>query len=180
MVLKEKGQAFESFRLLIAFVLMTAVLVIILSMVHRTNTTTIIISTQKLDDGFLSASKSPGASTKTPFVIKDLKLSGIISKRSLSNTSGMDPNCIFFKIGPGIKELNNGDAQITKKYLKMNVTVYCDFKENVDNGTVPQYINNIITSTPSHSSHTIDECNSQTYCVLFLNSAPPTEIYNNN
>lgn len=175
MKFKEKGQAFESFRLLIAFILMTAVLVIILSMVHRTNTTTIIISTQKLDDGFLSASKSPGASTKIPFVIKDLKLSGIISKRRLANVSGMDPNCIFFKLGPGLKKLNNSDAQIIKKYIKMDVTVYCDFKENTNNA--PSEIYSIILNA---SGHTIDNCYAQTYCVLFLNSAPPSTVYTNN
>jgi len=158
---KQKGQAFESFRLLIAFILMAAVLAIIIVMVNKTNQNAIIISTQKFEEGFISASKSPGTSTKVPFIIEDLRLKGIISKKRLATISELQEECIGFDLGPGIIDFPNG-AEIERGSLKMDLTVYCGFRGEYIAG-----IGNINT----------DNC--PTYCVLFLNKSPPSDIYSN-
>jgi len=158
--LNQKGdEAFESFRLLIAFALATAVLVIIIVMVGRVNNQSILISTAKFEEGFVSASKGPGISTKTPFIIEEIMLSGIISKERLSYLSGYSPECIIFESGPGFDNTSEKYISVNKKYIKTDVTIYCGFGDD----------------TQATSFYIPDTC--PTYCVIYLNKTPPNNLY---
>ncbi len=158
--LNEKGdEAFESFRLLIAFALATAVLVIIIVMVGRVNNQSIIISTAKLEEGVISASKGPGVTTETPFIIEDVMLSGIISKDRISKLTGYSKNCIAFITGPGF-ENNDAYIEVNKKYIKTDVYVYCGF-----GNSIPSEITSLFNF------------NCPTYCALYFNVSPPSSLY---
>jgi len=155
----EKGdEAFESFRLLIAFALATAVLVIIIVMVGRVNNQSIIISTAKFEEGVVSASKGPGITTQTPFIIEDVMLSGIISKERISKLTGYSKECIAFKVGPGFEEADEY-VKVNKRYIKTDVYVYCGFGDNVP-GEIP-----IMNNT----------C--PTYCAIYFNLTPSSALY---
>ena len=158
----------ESFRLLIAFVLATAILVIIINMVNSTNKQSILISDQKLKEGIQSAAKSIKTSTQIPFIIEDLMLTGTITKRKISTYSGMDENCIGLIGGPGLEYLDNGDLRIKADNLKMNVWAYCDFFQT----TMPDEIDSEIDFNPTH-----EDC--PTYCVYFFNKKPLNSLYGN-
>jgi len=157
--LNEKGdEAFESFRLLIAFALATAVLVIIIVMIGRVNNQSIIISTAKFEEGVISASKGPGVTTETPFIIEDVMLSGIISKERISKLTGYSKNCLVFITGPGFD--NQGEyVEINKKFIKTDVYVYCGFGD-----VVPSEINIMTATCP-------------TYCAIYFNMNPPNGLY---
>ncbi|MFA5746245.1 MAG: hypothetical protein WCX82_00065 [archaeon] len=164
---KGDGESFETFRLLIAFVLALAVLVIIISMVNSTNKQAILISDQKLKEGLLSAAKSPGTSTRIPFIIEDLMLSGTISKTRISNYSGLDGNCIALVYGAGITPLNpntNDILKIKASRLEMNVYAYCDFND----GDHPDVAEDQIST---------DSVVCPTYCVFFFNKKPDDSLY---
>jgi len=157
--LNQKGdEAFESFRLLIAFALATAVLVIIIVMVGRVNNQSIIISTAKFEEGIVSASKGPGITTQTPFIIEDVMISGIISKERISKLTGYSKDCIAFKAGPGF-EVTDDYVKISKKYIKTDVYVYCGFGDLVP-PEIP-IMNNICP----------------TYCAIYFNMTPPSGLY---
>jgi len=158
--MNEKGdEAFESFRLLIAFALATAVLVIIIVMVGRVNNQSILISTAKFEEGFVSASKGPGIGTQTPFVIEDVMLSGIISKERLSYLSGYSKECIKFESGPGFDNTNTEYIKVSKKYIKTDVYVYCGFGDD------------------AHAYEFINSGDCSTYCVVFFNKTAPSTLY---
>jgi len=157
----------ESFRLLIAFVLAAAILVIIMNMIASTNKQSILISDQKLKEGVQSAAKSVGTSTKIPFIIEDLMLTGTITKRKISIYSGMDENCIGLIGGQGLEYLDNGDLRIKADNLKMNVWAYCDFWGT--NQDVPTEIDFVPNSE-----------NCKTYCVYFFNKKPENSLYTEN
>ena len=159
--LNEKGddEASEYFRLLIAFVLATAVLVIIIVMVGRVNNQSIIISTAKFEEGIISASKGPGVTTQTPFIIEDVMLSGIISKERISKLTGYSKECILFKSGPGFDNSSTDFISINKKFMKTDVYVYCGYYG--DEGAI---ILNTSTDCP-------------TYCALYFNTRPDSSLY---
>jgi len=159
----------ESFRLLIAFVLAAAILVIIMNMIDNTNKQSILISDQKLKEGVQSAVKSAGTSTRIPFIIEDLMLTGEISKRKISNYSGMDENCIGLIGGPGIEVTGNGNLKIKARHLKMHVWAYCDFWPH-------QFPTEVIT-VMNLSIITSEQC--PIYCVYFFNKKPTCNLYNN-
>ncbi|HOW29755.1 MAG TPA: hypothetical protein PK685_03765 [archaeon] len=161
----------ESFRLLIAFVLAAAILVIIMNMIASTNKQSILISDQKLKEGVQSAAKSVGTSTKIPFIIEDLMLTGTITKRKISIYSGMDENCIGLIGGQGIEYLDNGDLRIKADNLKMNVWAYCDFW--TASGDMPDEIFDPISFAPNSE-------NCKTYCVYFFNKKPENSLYTEN
>ena len=163
----------ESFRLLIAFVLAAAILVIILNMVNTTNKQSILISDQKLKEGVQSAVKSVGTSTRIPFVIEDLLLTGTITKRRLSTYSGMKEECIGLIGGQGLEQQENGDLRIKASNLKMNVWAYCDFW-NTSSG-IPEEIEDNV-----HSSFNLYSAECPTYCVYFFNKKPSNSLYENN
>jgi len=158
----------ESFRLLIAFVLAAAILVIILNMVNTTNKQSILISDQKLKEGVQSAVKSVGTSTRIPFVIEDLLLTGTITKRRLSTYSGMKEECIGLIGGQGLEQQENGDLRIKASNLKMNVWAYCDFWDSDPPGDIYNAVPNLEQ----------EEC--PTYCVYFFNKKPANSLYENN
>jgi len=163
---KERGQAFEVYRLLIAFVIAVAVMSIIVVMVQKTNKESIILSYQNFEQGFISATKSPGTSSKMPFVIGDVKLSGIITKKRLSTISGLKEECIFFDAGPGIEETNIG-VEIKKKVLKFDTTIYCNF----GSVTVDNEIGSLLNGAG-------EECS--VYCIVFMNKSPNPDVYSEN
>lgn len=157
----------ETFRLLIAFVLAAALLVIIMNMISITNKQTILISEQKLEEGLQSAVKSVGVSTRIEFIIDDLMLTGVIGKKKISQRSGMSEECIGLIGGQGIETLNNGDLRIKSSHLKMNVWAYCDFWQS----SFPDEINEAMI----HSNPSSDVC--PTYCVFFFNKKPSSSLY---
>ena len=164
---KQKAQAGESFRLLIAFVITVAILSIILVMVRNINNKAIVISQQKLEEGIISASKAPGISTEKKYIIEDLKLKGTISKEWISGVTGIRKECIGIDNGPGIEpisESNNLIYEITERSLDMDVTIYC----NISNSNEPSPIYNILSEDP-------EDCDK--FMVLFLNKNAPDEIY---
>ncbi|MFH0905712.1 MAG: hypothetical protein V1824_00055 [archaeon] len=164
----QKGQAFESFRLLIAFILTTAILAIIYSMVRSTNEQSILISNDKLKEAAVSASKAPGTSAQNKFVVEDLQLKGLITKADISNKTNLAKECLFFKNGSGIKKLDNGDIKIENRALKMDVYIYCNFKGQ-----------GIYTNSDYYSE--LENCdnigNADRYCIFFFNTKPPEGTY---
>ncbi|MDD3178313.1 MAG: hypothetical protein PHR26_02225 [Candidatus ainarchaeum sp.] len=164
---KQKAQAEESFRLLIAFVITVAILSIILVMVRNINNKAIIISQQKLEEGIISASKAPGISTQSKYIIEDLKLKGTISKEWISGITGIEKGCIGIDNGPGIEpiaESNELIYEITERNLDMDVTIYC----NISNSDEPSSIYNLLEKNT-------EDC--EKFIVLFLNKNAPDEIY---
>jgi len=179
MRLNKRGdsESFETFRLLIAFVLAMAVLVIIVSMINSTQKQSILVSEQKLKEGVLSAVKSAGTSETIPFVIDDLMLSGTISKTTFYNYTGLDTNCMAFVGGPQLlpvpESANNPlGLKIKPRYLKMNVYAYCGFIVTGD--SLPS---GFPTDTTSQIIQDQDTC--PTYCVFFFNTKPNCALYNN-
>lgn len=161
----KKGQAFESFRLLIAFILAIAILAIIYTMVAKVNKETVIISTQKFEEAVRSASKSPGTSSVVPFVIEDVVLEGAIDKHRLGLITGLSEECLSLQAGPGITVTTRG-VDILKK-LKMNVYVYCNYQNaEINNVDMSYIVNTTITSSTC-----------PTYCVIFMNRKPPEGTY---
>lgn len=166
--LNNKGQAFESFRLLIAFILALAILLIIFSMVNKANKESVIISTERFEEAITSASKSTGTSASIPFIIKDLMLKGNISRRRIASITNMDENCIYLDGGPGLVEGGlPGDLEIKKRYLKMDAYVYCNFNDSSIN--YPSNISNIVSMEIDPSC--------QRFCIIFLNKKPPSGTY---
>jgi hypothetical protein len=159
--LNERGddEASESFRLLIAFALAAAVLVIIIVMVGRVNNQSILISTAKFEEGVVSASKGPGITTETPFIIEDVMLSGIISKERISSLTSYPKKCILFITGPGFDNSSPNFISVNKKFIKTDVYVYCGY--NGDPGA-------IALSIPS-------DC--PTYCGIYFNKRPDSSLY---
>jgi hypothetical protein len=163
----KKGQAFESFRFLIAFVIAIAVLTIIYTMVNTINQRSIIISTERLQEGSISASKSIGTSAHHPFHLENLMLSGRISSQQISNYTGMKKECIYLDGGVGLDEVEEGKEYLIKKsYLKMDVYFYCDFTSDP---IIDETETNLITSTINNNQ--AEEC--PTFCIVYLNKAPP-------
>jgi uncharacterized protein (UPF0333 family) len=165
---KKKGQAFESFRLLIAFILALAVLVIIYSMIRTTRQNALFLSNQKFKEGIVSATKAVGASTKEPFMIKDLQLSGIITTSTIESYTGIDRKALYLVSGVGFSEQSDENkAYIDGRYKDVDVQVYCDFLSNtpdisdqVENGDLIQTIKTTIDSR---------DPDSDIYCVIALN-----------
>lgn len=167
--LNQKGDdsSSETFRLLIAFVLAAAMLLIIMNMIETSNKQTILVSKQKLKEEIQSAAKSTKTSTKIPFIIEDLILTGNITKTEISSYSGLDEECIGFISGPGIEVLSNGTLKIKKRHLKMNVWAYCDFwKGSINSDEINRAINLNVSR---------DDC--PTFCVFYFNKKPDPEIY---
>jgi hypothetical protein len=158
----KKAQAFESYRLLIAFVLALAFLVVIYSMIQTLNQKTILISEQKFKEGIISATKAVGISTKKEFIIEDLVLSGIISNRMLENYSGINRDCFLLVPGPGFKETEASKIlNIKGNFKKMDIYTYCDFESNTVS-SINNYKIEIYNSDP--------DC--PVYCIIFFNKKP--------
>jgi hypothetical protein len=160
----KKGQAFESYRYLIAFAIGVAVLTIIYTMIGSINQKSILISTQRLKEGALSASKSIRTSGEKPFYLDDLMLSGEISSAQISNYTGMSSDCIYLVGGVGLEEKEPGKIySIQKSHLKMDVYFYCDFTED------PLVTDNNV----SFITNSMDSNTCPTFCIVYLNTSPP-------
>jgi len=171
--LSQKGDSSsgEVYRLLVAFILAAAVLVIIMNMIATTNKQTIIISEQKLKEGVQSAVKSVGTSTKIPFVIEDLMLTGTITKDKISTYSGMPKQCIGFVGGQGLVLLENGNLKIKSNTLELDLWAYCDFWDS--SGRLPEELDDLM----NYEFRPGNDC--QTYCVFLFNKKPSCELYDN-
>ena len=128
-------------------------------MVGRVNNQSIIISTAKFEEGVVSASKGPGITTQTPFIIEDVMLSGIISKERLSNLTSYPKKCIHFESGPGFDNTSLDFISINKKYLKTDVYVYCGYSGDIG----------------ASALDIDDDCS--TYCAIYFNARPPSNFY---
>jgi hypothetical protein len=158
-----KGQAFEAYQLLIAFVIATAILGIIIMMIGKTNNQAIIISDQKIEDAFLSAINSPIISMEKPFVVKDVMITGIISYDRYQNLAKIDEGCFEFMVGPGVVLENYGDV-IDKKFLKTNIYFSCGIKD-MDSSLISRDIYpDLFDSNPA------DNC--EKFCVMYINKMP--------
>lgn len=167
--LNQKGEdsASDVYRLLIAFVLAVAILVIIMNMINSIQKQSIIISNQKLKEGVQSAVKSAGTSATIPFIIEDLMLSGNIAKTTFRNYSGLAEECMAFVYGPGLEPIND-DINVLKikgRYIEMDVWAYCNFMD--------------IKDPPDVSGDQINPDNvaCPAYCVFFFNKKPDASIY---
>lgn len=168
--LNQKGdsEAFESYRMLIAFVLAAAILVIIISMVNNVNEESIQISTQKFSEGVISGVKSVGTSARIPFVISDLLLRGTIDRRTIQNISGLNKDCVSFIAGAGLEKSDNGEYVSIKGTKKMDVYVYCNQTNSglsVVTENYPEVYNDL----------SADDC--PTFCVFFFNERPKDALY---
>lgn len=176
--LNSKGDdsASDVYRLLIAFVLATAVLVIIINMVTSVQKQSIIISNQKLKEGVQSAVKSAGTSAKIPFVIEDLMLSGNLSKTTIKNYSGLSEECMAFVHGAGLEPIDedNNVLRIKGKYIEMDVWAYC----NIDSSQIPNNLNSKYNDAVMQIEN--DEGVCPIYCVFFFNKKPDPLIYDSN
>lgn len=169
-IVSEKGQeASEAFRLLTAFIVALAILGIILAMIHKVDQQTLLVSTERFEEGIVSASKAPGTSAVIPFLIQDIVLKGTISKLRLSNLTGYSKECLIFQLGPGLELDAQDNAIVLKDKLKMDVWVYCNF--GGDN----------VYSLPGLSGGQqidLDELsNCPQFCLIFMNKKPPQEFY---
>ena len=176
--LNKKGQAFESFRLLIGFILALAILSIILFMVQKTNQNSLVVSSQRLQEEIQSASKSAGVSSKIPYKIKDIKLKGNITTSKYLRKTDLNHECIYFHPGPGLEYLNNprGDIKTVRdKSITMHITIYCNFDTSkiagIEGGDA------LVTSGETGDTKGVREACPK-YCLVYFNSSPPKEIYN--
>lgn len=165
---KGDSEAFESFRMLIAFVLAAAILVIIINMVNNVNEKSVQISTQKLSEGIISGVKSVGTSARIPFVISDLLLRGTIDRRTIQNISGLNKECVFFIAGAGVDKSENGEYVSIKGTKKMDVYVYCNQTESGLDKVIAEYPE--VNVDPFQ-----DVC--PTFCVFFFNERPKAALY---
>jgi len=169
MINNNKGQAFEAYKLLIAFIIAVAVLGIILTMVNKTNNQALIISDQKIEDAFISAINSPVISMEKPFIVKEVLVSGIISYAKYENLGGLEPGCFGFIVGPGVS-LEAYGAEIESRFLKTDVYFSCGFNMNVNNlQNTETYFE--ITTGANSPIDTIEECE-KLFCVMYINKRP--------
>lgn len=165
----KKGQAFEAYQLLIAFIVSLAILGIILTMVNQTNQKALIISNQKIEDAFISAINSPIISMEKPFVVKDVLVSGFISSSRFEQLGGIEPGCFGFITGPGIQKTERF-IEIESRYLKTDVYFVCGLSEmNPINNNV--YFEITTGSDPPVPNWDLCE---RLFCVMYVNKMPST------
>ncbi len=170
MINNKKGQAFEAYQLLIAFIVATAILGIILVMVNKTNNQAIIISNQKIEDSFLSAINSPIVSMEKPFAVEDVLVSGIISHAKYEQLGNLEPGCFGFIVGPGILKESYG-VQIQKKYLKTDVYFVCGKSGMSSRDLTNINIYSEITTGANAPIPNPDSCE-DLFCVMYINKKP--------
>ncbi len=163
-----KGQAFEAYQLLIAFIIATAILGIIVMMISKTNSQAIIISNQKIEDAFTSAINSPVISMEKPFVVKDVLITGILSYDRFEQISGIEEGCFGFIVGPGIT-LQPYGAVVDKKYLKTNVYFSCGLRSMSDDVPFEIYPGEVGNSP--FEDDPSEKCE-RLFCVMYINKTP--------
>ncbi len=170
MIKNNKGQAFEAYQLLIAFVISVAILGIIIMMVNKTNDQAIIISNQKIEDAFISAINSPIISMDKPFVVKDVLVRGIISHSRYEQLGNIEEGCFSFIVGPGVK-LENYGAVIDKKYLKTDVYFVCGLSGMSISDLTNTETYSEITTYANAPINDPDDCE-RLFCVMYINKIP--------
>ncbi|NCP72166.1 hypothetical protein GW835_02115 [archaeon] len=162
-----KGQAFEAYQLLIAFIIATAILGIIVMMISKTNSQAIIISNQKIEDAFTSAINSPVISMEKPFVVKDVLITGILSYERYEQISGIEEGCFGFIVGPGVT-LQPYGVIVDKKYLKTNVYFSCGLRNM---SGLPDEIYPGVSGNRPFQDDPSRECE-RLFCVMYINKTP--------
>lgn len=168
----KKGQAFEAYKLLIAFIIATAILGIIVMMINKTNNQAIIISNQKIEDAFLSAINSPIISMQRPFQVKNVMISGIISSARYQQLGNIEEGCFGFMTGPGVKKEDFG-VIIEKKFLKTDIYFVC----GLGGMETDKILFEIWTGTPGDrpfEDNPSVECE-DLFCVMYINRIPKTD-----
>lgn len=89
----QKGQAFEPFNLLLGAVFALTVLVIIISAINYFDGLKVDVSTQKLFQGLVSASKQPNKDTFTITQVQ-FKKDNELGKRAMSLQMGLKEECL--------------------------------------------------------------------------------------
>jgi hypothetical protein len=163
-----KGQAFEAYQLLIAFIIAVAILGIIVMMINKTNNQAIIISNQKIEDAFLSAINSPIISMDKPFFVRDVMVSGIISSARYEQLGNIESGCFGFLTGPGVINHDYG-VEIEKRFLKTDVYFVCGLSEMVAPSGNDTYLE--ITTGSNRAIDDIDNCE-RLFCVMYINRKP--------
>ncbi len=170
MIIKnKKGQAFEAYKLLIAFVIAAAILGIIAVMISKTNNQAVVISYQKIENSFSSAINSPIISMEKPFVVKDVLISGIISYNRFEQLGNIEPGCFGLITGPGITKEAYG-AMIEKKYLKTDIYFRCGLGE-MNDSLIPNDIWPGVTNYEPFDQDPTILCE-KLFCVMYINKIP--------
>lgn len=169
MFFNSKGQAFEAYHLLIAFIVSVAILGIIFTMINKTNSNAVIISTQKIDDAFLSAINSPIVSMEKPFLVENVLISGIISLEKYKKLGKIEDGCFSFIVGPGVTIEKYG-AKINKKYLKTNVYFSCGLKD-MESNLISKDIWPGFSPNQPFDKNPADNCE-RLFCVMYINATP--------
>jgi hypothetical protein len=167
----KKGQAFEAYKLLIAFIIATAILGIIVMMINKTNNQAIIISNQKIEDAFLSAINSPIISMQRPFQVKDVMISGIISSTRYEQLGNIEEGCFGFMTGPGVKKEDYG-VIVEKKFLKTDIYFVCGLEDMSDSDIILEIWQGVPDDSPFDSNPSTN-CE-DLFCVMYINRIPDT------
>lgn len=168
MLKNKKGQTFEAYQLLIAFIVALAILGIIFSMIEKTKSNSIIISTQKIDDAFLSAINSPIISMEKPFAVENVIITGVISDAKYENLGALEQNCFNFIPGPGIS-LESYGAEIKKKYLETDIYFVCGL-ENINQNDLSENAKKTYEEISVNNYNMQADC--ELYCVMYINKTP--------
>lgn len=170
MIYNNKGQAFEAYKLLIAFIVAAAILGIILTMVNQTNNQALIISNQKIEDGFLSAINSPIISMEKPFVVKDVLITGFINSSRFEQLGNIEPGCFGFITGPGAKKQDFG-VEIESRRLRTDVYFVCGLS-GMDTSLISYEIwpGNQSIGAPFNQDPA-SNCENL-FCVMYINRIP--------
>lgn len=108
--MKEKGQAFEAFRFLIAVIMALAVFLIILGIINYFETQKKIICQKRLLEGFESAFQSPNSDV---IIREDIcfEAGTVLNSLSFAKTVRMPEECITIKANKkGIIEQQNSSS----------------------------------------------------------------------
>ena len=102
--MNSRGQAFESFRLLIGAIIAFAVLMIIIGAVSYFDGLRTSISARRIADGLNNSIQSPNGET---VIVKDVRIQKgeTFSKTGLSRSTGIAEECFEFQASPGIDSI---------------------------------------------------------------------------
>lgn len=121
--LNQKGQAFSAFQLLIGAVLALAVLAIIVSTIVYFDSLRLQVTSDKLNNGWLSAVNAPNAGI---IRVDSVTLVGgsIFTKKQFAERAGMEPECITFDSTDTVFEFNDTSVKL-KQTIQANVYIQC-------------------------------------------------------
>ena len=121
--LNSRGQAFSAFELLIGAVLALAVLAIIVSTIVYFDSLRLQVTSEKLNNGWLSAVNAPnGGIVKVDSVT--LVQGSLYSKKQFADKVGMSPDCITLDSSDAAFERYSNSLRVTQ-VLQTNVYIQC-------------------------------------------------------